>query len=182
MPPCGQPRRRRSSTPARRRASAAWIHAPVSWRYRAWPPRTRCRTALARPRPCSLDHHHAAGRANRIARLHQSVDFAALLEERRLRRVQVFGLSVRDHAPAEADHGAARAEDREHDAVAKAVVALAFVLDDEAAFHEGRFRILFKNGLQRLPVVRGVADAKARGNFTSQPALLQVLNRFGRLL
>src|SRR5258708_26442013 len=78
----------------------------------------------------ALDHHHAARRADRIARLHQPIDFAALLEERRLGRVQVFGLAVSDHAPAEADHGAARTEDREHHTLAEAILALALVLDD----------------------------------------------------
>ena len=56
----------------------------------------------------ALDHQHAAGGADRVARLHQAVELAALLEERRLGRVQVLRLALAQHAAAEADHRAAR--------------------------------------------------------------------------
>src|SRR5690349_16159699 len=43
----------------------------------------------------AFDHEHAAGRADGVARLHQTVDLAALLEERSLRRVQEIGRAQR---------------------------------------------------------------------------------------
>ena len=52
----------------------------------------------------------------------QRVELASLVEENRLRRVEIFRLAAVDDAAAERDHAAARVPDGEHDAIAKAVV------------------------------------------------------------
>src|SRR6185503_3321321 len=105
-----------------------------------------------------------------------AVELAAFLEQRRLRRVQVLRLSVSQHAPAEPDGRAARAEDRKHDAVAEAVVALALVLDDQAGFHQGLVLIVGEWRFQRLPVIGRVADAEARRDLAAQTTALEVLD------
>ena len=75
--------------------------------------------------------------SRRLARFVQAVQLAALVEQLGLRRVQVLGLALVEHAPAEADRAAARIADREHHAIAEAVVVagsrrLALALDDQA--------------------------------------------------
>src|SRR5690606_25896429 len=78
-----------------------------------------------------------------LAHFVHPVEFAALVEQRRLGRIEVLRLALADHAPAEGDHAPARIADREHQPVAEAVVmafavadlpALAF--DDEPEFGE----------------------------------------------
>ena len=73
----------------------------------------------------AFDDQHPAGVADRVARKIEAVELSSLREERRFRRVEVLWLAVVEHAAAEADHAAAGIVDREHHAVAKAVVALA---------------------------------------------------------
>ena len=96
-------------------------------RCRASRPRSRCRAGRARRRPCSL-RRRARGR-RRGWRCAPDTGRRARVpsRRRRFRRVEVFRLAGVEHPPAEADHAAARVVDREHDAVAEAVVALAVV-------------------------------------------------------
>ena len=90
---------------------------------------------------------------------------------------------VADEAPAETNDVAARVQDREHDAVAKAVVAAAlFVLDDQAAFDQRRVGIVGEYLLQPLPVVGRIAEAEARGDLAGQAAALQIVHGLGRNL
>src|SRR5437016_2986365 len=66
---------------------------------------------------------------------------------------------------------------REHDAVAKAIVALAAVADDDQA---GGFQrlvpIVGERALERLPALGCVADAETRADGTCQSALFQVID------
>src|SRR5690606_37895056 len=101
---------------------------------------------------------------DRFSRLHEAVDLAALLEERRLGRIEILRLALAEHPAAEADRRAAGIEDREDDAVAKAVVALAVVLDDEPAFDERPVVVALERTLERSPSVRSIADAESRGD------------------
>src|SRR5690606_27922905 len=72
--------------------------------------------------------------------------------------------------------------DREDDAVAKAVVALAVVLDDEPAFDERPVVVALERTLERSPSVRSIADAESRGDLARQPTALEVVDGAGRLL
>src|SRR5207248_1251486 len=74
--------------------------------------------------------------------------------------------------------------DREHDAVAEAVVALAIGLvvalatlrDDEPAFFEQRVVVARKPARQRPPAFRRITEPEARGDLAGQAASLQVVD------
>ena len=142
------------------------------------------RHGLAEARLRELDHVHVAldddGAAclpDGVAPLVQAVEFLALVEDRRLRRVQVLRFA-RAHDPrAEADDLAARIANREHDPATKPVVPLAFVGDDEARFRKTRVVVVIEGGAQRLPRIRREAEREARGGLSGQAASLQVFDR-----
>src|SRR5437773_10307115 len=113
--------------------------------------------------------------ANGVARLDQAVELAPFFKQWGLWRVQIFRLPIAHHPAAEADHRAARAEDREHHALAEAVVALAlFAFDHQAGLDERLVLVRRKWCLQALPPVRRVADAKARGDLAGQSSPFQI--------
>ena len=130
----------------------------------------------------ALDHQQMAARANRIAGMQQAVQLAPLLEQRRLGRIQILRLAFADHAATEADRHAAGIEDGKHHPIAEAVVALALVLDHQARFDQRRLLVLRKGALQRLPIVRRIADAKARRDLAGQPPALEIGNSARRFL
>ena len=131
----------------------------------------------------ALYHQHAAGGTHRIARLHQAVDLAAFFEQRRFRRVQVFRRVLYLHyTAAKTDHRAAGVQDREHDAVAEAVVALALVRDHQPRLHQRLVLVVGKRAFQALPVVRREADPETGGDLAGQPAPFQVVDGARRLL
>ena len=88
----------------------------------------------------AFDHDHPARGADGAARLVQPVDLAPLFEHRCFRRIQVFRFALAQHAPPETYDIAAGIDDREHDAIAEAVVPLAVVaFDDEAGIDQRPF-------------------------------------------
>ena len=134
------------------------------------------------------DHVHVAfgdqdeaALADRRARLEQAVELAALQEDRRLGRVQVFRLALVQHPPAEADDLALGVADREHDAVAEAVVAAllaGLVLQDDQAGLDQLGVVVFAEGAgQAVPARRRIAQAEARGDLAGQAAALQIVDR-----
>ena len=71
----------------------------------------------------------------------------------------------------------------EHDAVAKAIVALAAVtIDDETGGIKCRLVVAREYRRQRLPRLWRVADAEARRDFAGEPARFQVLDGGRRVL
>ena len=128
----------------------------------------------------AFHHQRAAGLADGAARLVQAVELLALVEQRRLRRVQVFGLAAVQHPAAKADHLALDVADREHDAVAEAVVAARLVavpLDDQPALHQPRVLVVAEHGRQEAPLRRRVAQTVGLGDPAGQAAALQVVDR-----
>ena len=118
----------------------------------------------------ALDDHETLQRRARLAHLVETVELAALVEQRRLRRVQVFRLALVDDAAAAGDHAAAGIADREHQPVAEAVVmalaALALcavALDDQTRLGErAAARLVDAEAAQHVvPGIRGVADQEA---------------------
>src|SRR5690606_10093159 len=112
---------------------------------------------------------------------------AALVEQRRLRRVQVLGRIVAERAATKADHTPAGVADREGDAVAEAVIntirsrallvrSSAAVLLDQQAGVDRVARVLQEAG-QTVPAVRREADAEALRGVAGDAAFLQVLDR-----
>ena len=92
----------------------------------------------------AFGHEHVAGVANRVAGLEQAVELTALVEDLGFGGIQVFGLVVAQHASAKANAFALDVADREHHAVAEAVVALVVLLihDHQAAFLQQRVVVI----------------------------------------
>src|SRR5579883_251213 len=116
-----------------------------------------------------------------LARRRPAVKDAPLLEERRVRRIEVFGLPVAENAPAESDDAAAAVADREDDAVAEPVVAGAPVIrpPQQAAFDQERLRHAGERALQPVARVVGEAEAEAPDRRLVEAALAQIGERAG---
>ena len=103
-------------------------------------------------------HHQNTARVfNGSAAFIQAVEVFALVKQRRIGRVEVFRFGIVQYAPAETDDLPARVTDGKHDAVAEAVVMLAFVGDDHAAVHQRGVGIGLEYLRKRLPAVGRVA-------------------------
>ncbi|MNN49406.1 hypothetical protein D3C81_1639300 [compost metagenome] len=115
-----------------------------------------------------------------LARLVQPVEFLALVKHRGFRGVEVLGLVVAQHPPAEGDDPAAAVADGEHHAVAEAVIALATlgVLDQQAGIdHHLLLQGIGTQVLEQIvPARRGEAQAEVSGDFTRQAAALEIIH------
>ncbi len=111
----------------------------------------------------------------------QAVEFLAFVEYRGFRRVQVLGFVVAQYPAAEGDDTAAAVADREHHAVAEAVIAFAGfgVLDQQAGIDHG----FLLQGVaaqvleQVVPARRCEAEAEVAGDFAGQATTLEVVHR-----
>jgi hypothetical protein len=155
----------------------------------------RGRRAERRDRPGDAglreaDHVHVAFHdqqpldfPQRLPRLVEPVQLPALVEQRRLGRVQVLGLALVEDAAAERDRPAARVADREHHAIAEAVVEsglpLAAALHHEAGLEQGvlAFRRSAEAFQYGIPGVRCVADRELDAAFRADAAVLEVFFR-----
>ena len=150
------------------------------------------------------DHIHiafndddAVGRADGIACLEQAVELAAFREQRSLGRVEVLRLALAHHPAAESDHLTARIADREHDAVAKPVVAtptlpltrsnytvavgairigIRLRLDDQPGRNQSLGRVIGHGRLEATPSVRRITDGIPGGGFATHPTPLQIID------
>ncbi len=130
-----------------------------------------------------LDHEHALQLRTGAPRLVQSVELAPLVEEHRLRRVQVLRLTLIDDPAAEGDDPASDVPDRKHQSIAEAVVVAirvarrsAVALDDQAELGE-RFaiRLVAPEAPQHLiPGVGSKPDAEFLHRGGVQPAFQNV--------
>ena len=86
----------------------------------------------------ALGHDHRLVLGHGLARAIEAVEICALVEQRRLGRVEIFRLARAHHPAAEGDHPATPVVDREHHAAAEAVIGLTLVLglDREACFND----------------------------------------------
>jgi len=128
----------------------------------------------------ALGDQHVAALADRLARLVQAVQLVALDEHWRLGRVQILRLAVVEHPPAEADDLALDVADREHDPIAKTVVAaliLAFVEDHQPRFDQQRVVVTCKRARQAVVAGRRVAEAETGRDLAGQTAPLEVVDR-----
>ena len=113
---------------------------------------------------------------HRLSRFVQAEQIAALVEQHGFRRIEVLGRVIAEGASAEADDATARVADREHDAVAEAVVRAALIFLDQQPGFDGMPRIGQLAG-QRIPGFRRVSDAEGLGGFAGDAALLQIFDR-----
>ncbi len=125
---------------------------------------------------------HVARVTNGVAGFEQAIEFMALAEYRGFGGVQVLGLLVAQHAAPEADALALDVADREHDAVAKAVVTLAvgailaLAGDDKPRFHQQWIIVVRKHAGQRTPALRGIAQAEVFCDLARESATLEVVD------
>ena len=113
----------------------------------------------------AFDHDELALVEGGLARAGEVVDHRSLVEEPRLRRVQIFGLSLGiERAGAEGNDARLGIENGNGQPVAEAVIGGAPVvrLDEEAGLNELRLgeALLEKRGLQRITRAGRVADAE----------------------
>ena len=123
-----------------------------------------------------LDDHHFLLLADGIRRAVDGVEQVALVEERGLRRIEVFRLLiVAQRPPAEAHHFALPVADREDEPATEAVVrAVAALALREQADGERVLQIVAppaQVARQRLPFVRRVAELELLGDFVRDAAL-----------
>ena len=125
-------------------------------------------------------HHDRSLRvADRPPCVEQAVQLTPFLKQRRLRRVQVFGLPLANDAAAETNNIAALIEDWKHHPIAEAIIATALlVIDHQSAFRQRCSGVVVDRALEPLPVVGRIAEAELRGNFTADAAALEIIDRF----
>ncbi len=134
----------------------------------------------------ALDNHETPERGARQPDLVQAIELLALVEQRRLRRIQVFRLAALEHPAAETQHAAARIADRKHDAVAEAVIpglaprTRCVALDDQSRGKQRAARLVggTEPSQHFIPGVGRVADAESFADRLVQPAAAQVGARF----
>ena len=133
------------------------------------------------------DHVHiafgdqdAAPVMRRGAGLGQAVQGAALVEQRRVGGIEVFGLAVAQGAAAERDDAAAGVGDREQHPVAEKIVGRAAVIGPahQPALGEQRFGhgVGHDRGLDRV-ARRREAEAEPRDRLVAQPAPVEIVER-----
>src|SRR6185437_14673233 len=113
----------------------------------------------------------------RRARRRPAIERAALGEERRLGRVEIFRLAVADDTAAEGDDATAAITDREHHAVAEIVERRAAVvrLMDEARFDQQRlWKLAGERAFQGLASIRCIAEPEAADGPVVEAAARQI--------
>ncbi len=105
---------------------------------------------------------------------------AALLEDRRVRRVEVFGLAVLDEAAAEGDDAALPVRDRKDHAIAEEIERVAvFGPAQEPRLDEERgLEVLAEHPLQCVARVGRPAEAEARDRRRIEAAARKIFARF----
>jgi len=134
----------------------------------------------------TFHHQHATLVANRRARLRQAIELAPFFKNRRLGRIQIFGLTLAHHATAKTNYLIALIDDRKHHPIAKAIIfALGFFFfDHQTRFDQLRIPVVIRKDLfQRLPVIpaRGITETKTRGDLTRHAATFEVSDCLRRI-
>ncbi len=127
----------------------------------------------------ALDDDNALEFAVRPARLVETVELAALVENGRLGRVQVFGFIVPENPTPKGDDTAPAIPDREDNAVPKAVIDPSGVVFDQHARRDGGVFCLFavpEKTEQVVPARRGKAQTKVAGDDAGQAAIFKVVD------
>src|SRR5688500_758417 len=127
----------------------------------------------------SLYHYDLSRITDGLACGKQVIEFATFLKKRRLGRVQVFWFPLVEYTPAETDYRPLEIEYGKHDAVPKAVIAVAFVaLDHQASLHQQilshGLRVIGKGPRKITPFGGGITDAKMEGGLAGEAALFQI--------
>ena len=128
----------------------------------------------------TLNHDDFVEVAVVLARFEQAVEFLALVKHRGLRRVQVLGLVVPEYTAAEGDDAATAVADREHHAVAEAVIALAGlgVFHQQAGIDHGLLLegVAAQVFIQIVPARRSEAETEVPSDFAGEAAAFEVVD------
>jgi hypothetical protein len=140
----------------------------------------------------AFDHDQAVGLSRGGAGAVDVVERAALVEEDRLWRIEIFGLAVAKDASAKGDGPPALVADREHQPAAETIVGLLGRLlgpDEHAGIDELVLTEVDERGFQFVAPIGSKAKAEARHGRSVDPALGEVaprlaafhaLQRFGK--
>ena len=111
----------------------------------------------------------------------ESIEFARLVEHRRLRRVQILGtfVGIGHKASAEGHHTTPRVANREHDPGPEPIIGVPRVASRYQPRCDHLVRVRIQPGLQVVPSRRREADTEPARGFAVETALFQVGNRFG---
>ena len=127
----------------------------------------------------ALHHQQALGLTMNLEGLVQAIEFPALVEDGCLGGIQVFGLAIAQDAAAQADDPPPAVADGKDDAVAKAVVDFAILIDDQP--RQDQVLALWFGAAQaaeeEIPVGWGIAQSESQGDLTDQAAPLEVVHR-----
>ena len=129
----------------------------------------------------SFHHHHPPRLADRLACAEQVIELTAFLEQRCFGRIEIFGLTLLQHAPTETHNHPFLIEDRKHDAIAETVIAFTIVVLNHQPCLNQRIRrhsclVIRKDRSQILPAGRCVTNRKAGSGLARQAAFFQISN------
>src|SRR3546814_26676 len=122
-------------------------------------PISQWRHRLIEPRLCesddihiTFDHDHAPSPSRRGGGAIEIIEGAPLVEKRRIRRVQIFGLTRAQYPPTKSNHAPSCIADRNHQSAAKPVIAFAFAIwiDQEPRFDEPQLAVALPRFLHRI--------------------------------
>ena len=125
----------------------------------------------------ALHHQHTTTGADALTRLEEAVEFMPLGKQRPLGRVEVLGFSLSQHPPTKADDLAARIPDGKHDALTKAVVALAvFTGNHQSGSHGVLGGVVGEHAFQVAPARWRIAQPEMACDLAGDTPFLQVGN------
>ena len=123
----------------------------------------------------ALHHQYAATGTDALARLEETIELMPLGKQRPLGRVEVFGFTLSQHPPTEADDLAARVADGKHDALTETVVALAvFTSNHQPGPHGVLGGVVGKHAFQVAPARRRITQPEMACGLAGDASLLQV--------
>ena len=133
----------------------------------------------------ALHHPDLTGRPNCLAPLEKPVERLALDEERRLGRVEVLGLLLAQAAGAEPNDITAATQNREHEPMAKTVVALGAAAllrgDHKARLRQVGVVVISEDRLKGLPALGRKTEVIPGRRLACDAAALEVIDGLGRL-
>ena len=130
----------------------------------------------------AFDHDHAAGLATGGGGAVDIVEGAALVEERGVGGVEIFGLALAQYPSAKGNGPAANIADRQHQATAEPIIGIAFLgpvavrfggvgVDQQARFDQHRIAIILERGAQPPATVGRIAKAEGAAGGVADAAL-----------
>src|SRR3546814_1126593 len=127
----------------------------------------------------TVDHGHAPSPARRGGGASEIIEGAPLVEKRRIRRVQIFGLTRAQYPPTKSNHAPSCIADRNHQSAAKPVIAFAFAIwiDQEPRFDEPQLAVALQRFFEPSAPIGRQTEAEGLCGRRAQPAPLEIVAR-----